>query len=113
MYLIFTYMYMCHFQLHVWYVQCVPSTVLTVYCLCFPRLLSQDEADTGPTGIAKQLTSANIRSIHPNSLVRIMKKGNELMENEEELLEDKGGFLRQAWTALKFLKDKVSTDQTV
>ncbi len=92
---------------------CTHTVLFCKHSLCFLRLLSQDEADTGPTGIAKQLTSANIRSIHPNALVRIMKKGNELMENEEDLLEDKGGFLRQAWTALKFLKDKVSTDQTV
>ena len=84
-----------------------------MYCLCFYRLLIHDEADTGAIGIAKQLTKDNVRSIHPNALVRVMKKGNVLMENEEDMLEDKGGFLRQAWVALKFLKNKVSTDQTV
>ena len=69
--------------------------------------MGEDEADTGPTSLTKQLTLEGVTSIDPTSLVKVMKKSNVVMENEEEVLEDKGGFLEQGWSALKFLKDKV------
>ncbi len=71
------------------------------------RLIGTEEPDTGPTSIPKQFSVDGKTSIHPNALVKIMKQNQVTMENEEEYLEHKGGFLKQGWFALKLLKEKV------
>ena len=79
----------------------------------FFRLLSPDEPDTGRIRMSELGSTRQSRSIHPMNLVKYMKDRGEVTENEEEALEDKGGFLKQAWLALKFLKNKVSVSRAM
>ena len=79
----------------------------------FLRLLNPDEPDTGRIRMSELGSTRQSRSIHPMNLVKYMKDRGEVTENEEEALEDKGGFLKQAWLALKFLKNKVSVSRAM
>ena len=63
--------------------------------------------DTGPKVVPKQLSLQGVKSIHPNALIKVMKQSDIEIENEEEILKHKGGFLKQSWLAFKFIIGQV------
>lgn len=61
-----------------------------------------------PTQPTSTTSQTNAKLIRPTALTRFMRKREETLENEEEILEEKGGFLQQGWLALNYLQKRVS-----
>lgn len=67
----------------------------------FRHVFGEEEPDTGPLEDENCLTIKELSSSMPDA------------EDVQELLKDKGGFLDQAWLALKYLYNKVGDDSSV